>query len=590
MALTDELISQFVKVTKDEVEIKNETTAYGTIVVQDGSTFVKLDGSDLLTPISTTANVFDGNRVTVRIKDHSATVYGNLSDPSATGGSVEAIGNRITEAEILIADKVSTVYFDAQVARIDKLTTDNATIKGQITAQSGKIDALESDNVKINETLSTHRADIDDLDAHKLTATDADLLYAKIESLNTTNATVHNLQVDYGDFKVATTDKLSANEASINDLNTSKLSATDASLMFANIDFSNIGKAAIEQFFSKSGMIDNLVVGDGSVTGKLVGVTIVGDLIEGGTVVADKLVIQGTDGLYYKLNTDGVTTEAEQTEYNSLNGSIITANSITATKINVDDLVAFDATIGGFNITENSLYSGTKASIDNTTTGIYLDKDGQIAFGDANNFAKFYKDKDGNYKLEISAQSISFGSSNTTIENAIDEVKQEVDQTSASIYESMTEQNTTLLKTCEGFMLEALTAYTETGDFNAFKQTTQSQLQLLSDQITLNFTKQQEALSESNAELQGQINTITKHFIFDINGMTIGQPDSPYTIRLDNDELVFLTNGNEVQRFDVSGGTLMPQAKITESFTLLDYLFSKDSAGNVNCEYIGGET
>lgn len=56
------------------------------------------------------------------------------------------------------------------------------------------------------------------------------------------------------------------------------------SLEFANIDFANITKASFENFFSKSGMIENLVVGDQTITGELVGVTISGDLIKGNTV------------------------------------------------------------------------------------------------------------------------------------------------------------------------------------------------------------------------------------------------------------------------------------------------------------------
>lgn len=187
-----------------------------------------------------------------------------------------------------------------------------------------------------------------------------------------------------------------------------KLKAESADLKFANIDFTNIEKAAIENLYSKSGLIENIVVGDGSVTGTLVGVTIKGDSIEANTLVADKLVIKGEDGLYYKLNTDGMKTEAEQTEYNSLNGSIIAAKSITATKIDVNDLVAFDATIGGFHITENSIHSEVKDSEGNTTRGIYMDTDGQINFGDTSNFIKYYKDEDGNYKLAISAESIMY--------------------------------------------------------------------------------------------------------------------------------------------------------------------------------------
>jgi len=103
-----------------------------------------------------------------------------------------------------------------------------------------------------------------------------------------------------------------------------------------------------------------------------------------------------------------MTTDVEQTEYNSLNGSIITAKSITATKISVDDLVAFDATIGGFNITEHSIYSEVKDSEGNTTRGVYLDKDGQVNFGDADKYIKYYKDEEGNYFLAISADTILY--------------------------------------------------------------------------------------------------------------------------------------------------------------------------------------
>ena len=182
--------------------------------------------------------------------------------------------------------------------------------------------------------------------------------------------------------------------------------------------------AAVETIFSKSGIIENLVVGDTSITGQLVGVTIKGDLIEGNTIVADKLVVQGEDGLYYKLNTDGVKTEAEQTEYNSLNGEVITTKSITASKISVDDLVAFGATIGGFKITENSIYSGAKESATNTTEGIFLGKDGQMAIGDATNFVKYYKDQNGNYKLEISSESIDSKLDELTIR--IDDVESDI--------------------------------------------------------------------------------------------------------------------------------------------------------------------
>lgn len=205
------------------------------------------------------------------------------------------------------------------------------------------------------------------------------------------------------------------------------LKSETADIKYANIDFSNIGKAAMEYFYAHSGLIKNVVVGDQQITGELIGVTIKGDLIEGNTIVAEKLVIKGDDGLYYKLNTDGMGVEAEQTEYNSLNGSIIRAKSITATKIAVDDLVAFGATIAGFNITDEAIYSGVKESALNTTRGIYLGKDGQLAFGDSNNYLRFYKDSSGRYKLEISAESMNFSSTGASVEDTINDINDKVD-------------------------------------------------------------------------------------------------------------------------------------------------------------------
>ena len=419
MALSSDLISQFVQVTKDD-KTKKETTVYGTIVEYEGNKYVKLDGSELLTPISLTADAIDGERVTVMIKNHNAIVTGNMSSPAARTEDVKDLDNKISEFEIVIADKVSTDRLEAEIARIDTLVSENITIKGRLDANEASINELEANNVTINGKLEAAEAEITDLKTKKLDAEVADITYATIANLEAAQAKIGTLEATYGDFQDLTTKNFEAVNASIDDLNANKLSVKDADIKYANIDFANITQAAVEKIFSDSGIIKDLVVSSGQITGELVGVTIKGDLIEGGTVVADKLVVKGSDGLYYKLNTDGSTVESEQTEYNSLNGGIITAKSITATKISVDDLVAFGATIGGFNITESSLYSGVKASVDNTTRGVYLDKEGQVAFGDAYNFLKYYKDEDGSYKLEVSAQSIKFSASNRNLETALD--------------------------------------------------------------------------------------------------------------------------------------------------------------------------
>lgn len=416
MALTSDLISQFVKVTKDKPKVKQETTVYGKVVERDGVKYVMLDGNEdsgLLTPMSTTVDAEVGERVTVRLKDHTATITGNMSSPSARTDDVQEIGNKIAEVELLMADKVTTKQLDAANARIDDLVTDNVLIKDTLVASNAKIDNLEASDVTINEKLTAHEASIDSLETTKLTATDADLKYATITNLEATNATVRDLEADYGDFKVFATDKLNAQEASIDELETNKLSAEDAALQYAQIDFANIGEAAVEKFYAVSGIIQNLTLETGVVVKELIGVLISGDLIQANTIKAEKLVVRGEDGIYYKLNVDalGETTASSDEKYqNGLDGSVIIAKSVTAEKISVSDLVAFGATIGGFNITDRAIYSGVKSAVDNTTSGIYLDKTGQIVFGDSNNFVKFYKDTDDTWKLEINANSITFGS------------------------------------------------------------------------------------------------------------------------------------------------------------------------------------
>ena len=329
---------------------------------------------------------------TVRSKDGKLYVQIDGSDLlTPTESTVDKLpGERVM---VQIKDHVATVIgnYTSPAARTEDVQ--------KLIVDTEKIDRIEADNVQINERLEAAEGIIKDLDTDYLTADEADIKYATIEKLDSANANIQKLQTD-------------------------KIDTTTANAKYANIDFSNIKMAAVEKLFTKSGIIENLVVGDTSITGELVGVTIKGDLIEGNTIAAEKLVVKGEDGLYYKLNLDGETVEAQQTNYNSLNGSIITAKSITASKINVTDLVAFGATIGGFKLSQNSIYSGSKSSASNTTSGIYLDKDGQLVVGDSTNFLKYYKDQNGNYKLEISANSMKLSSSNKDVETTLNEISE----------------------------------------------------------------------------------------------------------------------------------------------------------------------
>lgn len=374
MGLSNELISQFAKLVKNDKKQDSGTIVYGKIIVGDkGQKYVLLDGNneknmeswtplteaDNLTAVATDAN--DGDRVAVTIKNHIATITENITSPAA-----------------------KTVSMQAEKAYFKQLVADEAIIN-KLTAANISVADLIAKDADI-ENLIAEKATITDLIAKKI---DTDVLVADdatIEKLKANNIKVLNLFADQ-----ATIDMLKANNATIG-----TLLADKADIKWANIDFANIDKATFQELYSKSGIIQYVTSEDQTVTGELIGVKISGDLIKANTLKADSLILKGEDGLYYQLNINALgeiaAEEFEKEELESkLHGSVIIAKSITADKISVSDLVAFGATIGGFMITDDAIYSGVKESVDNTNTGSYLDKNGQFVAGDTNNYVKIHR-------------------------------------------------------------------------------------------------------------------------------------------------------------------------------------------------------
>lgn len=509
MPLSSELVSQFAKLASNKPKEEKESTTYGTTVIQNGNKYVKLDGSKLLTPASFTTNIADGERVTVLIKNHMAIVTGNITSPAARTSEVEEVGDKVDAAEAAVKD----------------LTADNLKVNQRLEAQEGSIKNLTADNVTINGTLSAQEASIGNLKAENAT------ISGKLEAAE---GNIRNLQAD----NVTINESLTAAKASIKDLDTKKLSADQADIKYANIDFTNIGKAAIENLYATSGIIKDLVIGDTSVTGKLVGVTIVGNLIEAGTVKAEKLVVRGKDGLFYKLNTDGASITAEQTNENSLHGSIITAKSIVASQISVSDLVAFGATIGGFHISNSSIYSGVKNSVDSPASGIYLDSKGQLVVGDGTNYLKLYKDENDAYILDISSVA--------SLQKDIGDIHNDID----NVHSEITEQSTNISECSKQIVASALKEYTKIEDFTKYTKSTESKLTIMSDQIDMNFTTVNNSINDANGNTNDRFNKLEKYIRFDENGITIGESGNKLKLVLDNDNITFTKNGQPIGWWD----------------------------------------
>ena len=472
MALSHEVISQFAKLVDNKPKKDEGVTVKGTYKIIGDIEYVQLDGSDVLTPVESTVEAKTGERVQVLIKDHFATVTGNISSPAARSKDVKDLadtvdeqgntiqqmdntiiqqGNSIIQMNTSINQHETTInQHDTLINQQgDKIVSLNNTVISQgnaIEANNNAIIAQGNTIDEMNDTITSHGNSIttmnntiqqhgNKIDQNSNTISQQGNTITqqgnKITEIDNTVKTQGNTIVAQGNTIDAHGTQLTTHGSQITILNSgfvikdgvltglsevvvNKLKSDTLDTGYAKIDFANIQMAAVQKLFTDSGIIKDLIVQEGAITGELVGVTLKGDLIEAGTLVADKLVIKGSDGLYYKLNTTGETVEAEQTTENSLNGSVITAKSITASKIQVTDLVAFGATIGGFDISNDSIHSHLKPDIDSPNNGLFLGSDGQMALGNDINHIKYYKDENNNYILDVRLDKLYLGASQQT--------------------------------------------------------------------------------------------------------------------------------------------------------------------------------
>lgn len=477
MALSHEVVSQFAKLVDNKPKKDEGVTVKGTYKIIGDIEYVQLDGSDVLTPVESTVEAKTGERVQVLIKDHFATVTGNISSPAARSKDVKDLadtvdeqgntiqqmdntiiqqGNSIIQMNTSINQHETTInQHDTKINQQgDQIVSINNTIISQgnsieanhnaIIAQGNEIDVMNdtitshgNSITSMNNTIQQHGNKIDqNSNTISQQGNTINQQGNKITEIDNTVKTQGNTIVAQGNTIDAHGTQLTTHGSQITILNSgfvikdgvltglsevvvNKLKTDTLDTGYAKIDFANIQMAAVQKLFTESGIIKDLIVQEGAITGELVGVTLKGDLIEAGTLVADKLVIKGSDGLYYKLNTTGETIEAEQTIENSLNGSVITAKSITASKIQVTDLVAFGATIGGFDISNDSIHSHLKPDIDSSNNGLFLGSDGQMALGNDRNHIKYYKDENNNYVLDVRLDKLYLGSSSQTADQQI---------------------------------------------------------------------------------------------------------------------------------------------------------------------------
>lgn len=366
MGLSYDLISEFVKITNDKKEGPKEGTVYATVVNSTGGKYVKIDGSDLLTPIDTTTGIEDGERVTVMIKDHKATVTGNITSPSVGKGTVNSLVGAVVD-ENLVGINADIENLIAKNAYLENVFAQNSVII------DSKIENLVAKDTYLENTYAEN-ATIIDSKIENLEATDSRIENSVIENfqvidgvvqdLKATNADIKVLNADFAQIKTLVNGNLTSDNILSFNLTSAKVTVDDAFIKDAMIDTISAGKI-------NAGKINTNSVSIGSEDG--------GMLITGSTQqFMDK---NGNVRIQIGKDASGDFTFILYGENGQ--GQIINQNGITASAIGdgliVNNMVSDNAAISGGKLDISSVI--TEINSDNSTTikssKIYLNDQAQ---------------------------------------------------------------------------------------------------------------------------------------------------------------------------------------------------------------------
>ena len=129
---------------------------------------------------------------------------------------------------------------------------------------------------------------------------------------------------------------------------------------------------------------------------------------------------------------------------------------------------------------------------------------------------------------------------------------EDVDGELEDIRTSITEQRTELINTANQIIMSALESYVETSNYEEFKQTVETQLSILADEITMKFTTTTEQITGVDGDLQAKFEQLYKYISFSGDtAITIGSGDNAITLELDNEKgIVFKKNGVQFGLWD----------------------------------------
>ena len=195
MVLSEELVANFVKSTNDKKTTSSEATVYGTVKIEGDKKYVQIDGSSIKTPVNTTSDISDDDRVIVLIKNHEATIIGNVSSPSAKNASVSDQYNSLQQqidalSPESISELTQTVNNNKNnITRLqesyNQANTALGVINGTVSSINDKISSIEQSIGTAETNIFNLQTDVTNLktDVTNL-QTDVTNLQASIKDIN----------------------------------------------------------------------------------------------------------------------------------------------------------------------------------------------------------------------------------------------------------------------------------------------------------------------------------------------------------------------------------------------------------------------
>ena len=185
-------------------------------------------------------------------------------------------------------------------------------------------------------------------------------------------------------------------------------------------------------------------------------------------------------------------------------------------------------------------------------------------------------------------QKYQFGKSFAEILGIVSEYREKVDSVESSVHSEIREQYTKLARDSEQIILSAFDECVKTSDYDKFKETLESELRIMAENITMNFTKTTEQYMEVDGELKSVSETLKKHFDFSVDGLVIKAGDGSMELHLDNDMIKFMKNGQQFGWWDgVNFHTGNIKIDTEEQITMGNFAFIPEADGSLSFLKVG---